>query len=435
MPSTRKMTIQELYPVFLQHNVISTDTRKIHPGSLFFALKGENFNGNDFAMEAIRAGASYAIVDDEKVKRGEMIIHVDDVLRTLQQLAAHHRKQFRIPVVAITGTNGKTTTKELCHAALSQKFNTVATSGNFNNHIGVPLTLLSITPQTEIAIIEMGANHPGEIGFLCTLAQPGYGLITNIGKAHLEGFGSFEGIVKTKTELYHYLKKNDGTIFLNADNTLLAGHAEGIRKVTYGLEEDVFLQGSNITADPFLQMDLRNGNTNLHVESHLYGGYNAENVMAAACMGFHFGVEANTLYEALSSYTPSNNRSQVIRTAKNLLILDAYNANPSSMELAISGFTKNKNTQPVLILGDMLELGAESDKEHKHILDLVKSSGFTYVYLVGPVFTRINTERGWHCFTDSELARIWLQHHSFEGATILLKGSRGMQLEKLVTVL
>ena len=429
------MTIPQLYQLFLQNHGISTDTRKIKPGTLFFALKGDHFNGNVFAKNALDAGATYAIVDEESLPINEKVVLVRDVLQTLQQLAAHHRNQFSIPVIAITGTNGKTTTKELCYAVLSQKYRTIATAGNFNNHIGVPLTLLSINKETEIAIIEMGANHGGEIDFLCKLASPGFGIITNIGKAHLEGFGSFEGVINAKTELYRYLKSNKGFIFLNSDNGLLVDHAKGINSDTYGIRKKANLYASKITADPFVHMRITNDKNKIPVLSKLYGIYNAENIMAAACVGFHFGVEPEKIQSAIDSYQPSYNRSQVIQTEHNQLILDAYNANPSSMELAITGFAKNSSMNRVLILGDMFELGIESEKEHIHILELLKRLGFKDVYLIGPEFTRLNTETGWHCFNDCELARMWLEHHPLLNTSILLKGSRGMRMETLLPVL
>ncbi len=429
------MTIPQLHQLFLQNSGISTDTRKIQPGTLFFALQGDHFNGNFFAENAVKAGAAYAIIDDETLPGNEKFIVVNDVLETLQQLAAYHRNQFSIPVIAITGTNGKTTTKELCHTVLSQKYHTVATVANFNNHIGVPLTLLSITKETEIAIIEIGANHGGEIDFLCRLASPDYGIITNIGKAHLEGFGSFEGVINAKTELYRYLKDHNGTIFLNADNQLLADHAEESNSITYGTLNTANLHASEITADPFVHMNIVNQQNKIQVLSQLYGICNAENIMSAACVGFHFGVEPKKIKSAIDSYRPTNNRSQIIHTEHNQLIMDAYNANPSSMELAITGFAKNNSGNKVLILGDMLELGNKSEKEHIYILELVKRSGFQNVYLIGPEFTRLNTEAGWHCFIDSDLARLWIEHHPFLDASIFLKGSRGMKLETLVPVL
>ena len=429
------MTIPQLHQIFLQHQGISTDTRKIVPGTLFFALKGDHFNGNRFAENALKAGADYAIVDDDQLPFHEHFIHVPDVLKALQELAAYHRRQFQVPVIAITGTNGKTTTKELCNSVLSEKFKTIATAGNLNNHIGVPLTLLSITKETEIAIIEMGANHPGEIDFLCNLADPGFGIITNIGKAHLEGFGSIEGVIQTKTELYRYLKNNNGMIFLNTDNQVLVSHSGGIRAVTYSTGNAANLRASDITADPFVQMKLVSDHHEIRIISQLYGLYNAENIMVAATMGFHFGIEPVKIKNAIESYLPSNNRSQVLQTKHNQVIMDAYNANPSSMELAIKGFEKTSSRNRVLILGDMLELGMESENEHKKILELVKQKGILDVYLVGPEFSKINTETVWHCFFDCELAGLWIAHHPFQDSTILIKGSRGMKLEALIPVL
>jgi UDP-N-acetylmuramoyl-tripeptide--D-alanyl-D-alanine ligase len=429
------MKIPQLYQLFLQHKGISTDSRKIQQGSLFFALQGDHFNGNDFAEKAIFDGAAYAIIDDKSLPANERYIPVKNVLQTLQNLAAYHRNQLSIPVIAITGTNGKTTTKELSYAILSQKFLTVATAGNFNNHIGVPLTLLSINPETEIAIIEMGANHCGEIDFLCKLANPDFGIITNIGKAHLEGFGSYNGVINAKTELYKYLKENNGSIFLNIDNKLLLEHADGIKSIAYGTKKSAKISASKITADPFVRIDISDKKSNILIASQLYGIYNAENIIAAACIGFHFGVEPEMIKKAIEEYKPSNNRSQIIHTKHNRVILDAYNANPSSMELAIAGFARDNTSNKVLILGDMFELGTESEKEHIHILELVQLTGFKDVFLIGPEFTRMNTEVGWHCFNDCELASLWLEHHPLLGSSILVKGSRGMKLETLVPLL
>jgi UDP-N-acetylmuramoyl-tripeptide--D-alanyl-D-alanine ligase len=427
--------ISDIYPLFRAHPVVSTDSRHVPPGSIFFALRGESFNGNEFAGKALDSGAAYAVVDEAAYATGNAHILVDNVLETLQHLAHHHRMQFNIPVIAITGSNGKTTTKELISGVLSRKFKTVATPGNLNNHIGVPLTLLNITSETEIAVVEMGANHPGEIGFLCNIAHPGYGIITNIGKAHLEGFGSFEGVVRTKTELYHFLREHHGKVFLNQDDELLVSHAENIMTITYG-SSDAALAARNISAEPFITMDLQLENKDcMHVESRLYGTYNAVNMMAAACIGQYFHVDPADIRSAIEGYEPGNNRSQVTRTERNLLILDAYNANPSSMKAALETFASSPYPEKTIILGDMLELGSDTDQEHMAILGLICQQAFKKVYLVGPVFTRLNTAREHICFHDCELARIWLEHHRIENQTILLKGSRGIRLEKLVDLL
>ena len=428
-------SINHLYAIFLEHPVVATDSRQVIPGSLFFALTGDSFNGNKFAAAALAQGAAYAVVDEAEYALDDHFILVENVLETLQELARYHRMQFNIPVVAITGTNGKTTTKELTCAVLSEKYQTLATKGNLNNHIGVPLTLLKLTNETEIALIEMGANHPGEIDFLCRIAQPGFGLITNIGKAHLEGFGGYEGVIRTKTELYRFLKEKNGTVFLNKQDELLVEHAIGMNTATYGT---IPANPGTIltTSDPFVTLYLRfcDGHE-LTIETKLYGRYNETNILAAAAVGHHFGVSPGQIKAALEDYEPDNNRSQVTRTETNLLILDAYNANPSSMEAALSNFAESGYPEKALILGDMLELGASSDEEHRHIMELIDRLGLTRVFLIGPVFTRLNTRRETMCFHDSELARMWLDHHRVTNSTILIKGSRGIRLEKLVDVL
>jgi len=427
--------IPDIYPIFLAHPFVSTDSRQVKPGSIFFALRGECFNGNEFAGKALDSGAAYAVVDESAYMVNDSCILVDDVLSTLQELSRHHRDQFDIPLIAITGTNGKTTTKELIHGVLSKKYRTIATRGNLNNHIGVPLTLLNLTAETEIAIIEMGANHPGEIEFLCNIALPTYGLITNIGKAHLEGFGSFEGVIKTKMELYNHLLEHGGTVFINNEDELLTGRSAGLNTIAYG-RPPADVVSTNVSADPFVAMDLQLcSGDNLRIESKLYGRYNSANILAAACIGHHFGITPDDIKSAIEEYKPGNNRSQVSPTARNLLILDAYNANPDSMKAAIEAFEASAYPEKVVILGDMLELGADSDQEHQIILDWINLLPFRQVFLVGPVFTRLNTKRENICFQDSLLAKLWLEHHKIENATILIKGSRGIRLEILVEAL
>jgi UDP-N-acetylmuramoyl-tripeptide--D-alanyl-D-alanine ligase len=427
--------IDKIYSEFLAHPVISTDSRQVQPGSIFFALRGDSFNGNEFAAKAIQSGASIAIVDEKRYACGESFILVDDVLATLQNLALHHRNQFNIPVIAVTGTNGKTTTKELIYSVLSKRFRVLATHANLNNHIGVPITLLNLTAETEIAIIEMGANHPGEIDLLCNIAKPDYGLITNIGKAHLEGFGSFEGVIKTKTELYRFISKNGGEIFLNNNDEILKEYSNGLKINTYGTTA-ADLYASHVSADPYVNVDLqfRDG-TKLRVESKLYGGYNANNILAAVCIGQRFEVPPLEIKTAIEEYQPANNRSQIFKSTRNLLILDAYNANPSSMKAAIDAFAATAYTEKTIILGDMLELGENSDEEHLHMLECIAKDKFSQVYLVGPIFTRLNTKRENLCFQDTELAKMWFEHFKIENATILIKGSRGIRLEKLVEYL
>lgn len=424
-------TINNIYPVFLSHPFVSTDSRNVKPGSLFFALRGESFNGNEYAGKALESGAAFAIVDEFKYALSDSCILVDDVLLTLQALSRHHRMQFDIPLIAITGTNGKTTTKELIHSVLSKKYKTLATRGNLNNHIGVPLTLLNLTNETEIAIIEMGANHPGEIDFLCNLAQPGYGVITNIGKAHLEGFGSFEGVIGTKTELYRFIREHGGEIFLNNEDETLKQHSEGLKTIAYG-RSPACLVANDISANPFVKLDIQlQDGASTTIESRLYGRYNAGNILVAACIGQHFNVSPKDIKSAIEEYRPGNNRSQITQTEHNLLILDAYNANPSSMRAAIESFAASTYPEKTVILGDMLELGKDSDHEHLEILNWVDQLSFQQVYLVGPTFTRLNSKRENICFQDSELAKMWIEHNKIENATVLIKGSRGIKLEKL----
>lgn len=427
--------LNKIYQLFSEHPVISTDSRQIQPGSIFFALKGESFNGNAYAEKALELGASCAVIDEPEYASNEKFFVVSDVLTTLQELARHHRRQFNIPVIGITGSNGKTTTKELIHNVLTTKYRTIATRGNLNNHIGVPLTLLGISPETEIAIIEMGANHPGEIDFLCRIALPDYGLITNVGKAHLGGFGGFEGVIRTKTELSHFLSEHGGVMFLNNRDELLVNRIKNRDLIRFGAPPgNVILL--NLIADPFVKLEVQFPDRSIVViESKLYGRYNANNILAAVSIGQHFGISSDRIKMAIEAYQPANNRSQIINTGRNMLILDAYNANPSSMEAALSMFAETDYSQKTVILGDMLELGEESDHEHQQILNFIDQLKFQQVYLVGPVFTRLNTKRENACFQDCELARMWLEHHRIENSTILIKGSRGISLEKLTDIL
>ncbi|MCX6243354.1 MAG: UDP-N-acetylmuramoyl-tripeptide--D-alanyl-D-alanine ligase [Bacteroidetes bacterium] len=427
------MTIEKLYEKFLDHPEVSTDSRNIPEGVIFFGLKGETFDGNEYAAMALEKGASYAVVDDKKFAAGSRCILVEDSLKTLQELAKYHRKQFDIPVIAITGTNGKTTTKELIAAVLSRKYRTLATSGNLNNHIGVPLTLLKLKKDTEIAIVEMGANHQGEIDFLCRIAEPAHGIITNIGKAHLEGFGGFEGVIQTKTELFRYLKSMNGSAFVNTGDPLLVEHSAGMQVIPYGNGQPAEIL--ELSSDPFVSLKIKLEKDMINVSTKLFGNYNADNVLAAACIGHYFGVAGSDIKDAIESYEPANNRSQLRKTESNVLILDMYNANPTSMEQALNHFSTYNSENKVLILGDMLELGSESDKEHLQVLALIDKLGFTDVYLVGPVFTRLNSKREWLCFQDSDLARMWLEHHKLQNSTVLIKGSRGIKLEKVVEML
>src|SRR5690606_7899062 len=358
------MHIDELYRLYRQYPRVCTDTRNILPDSIFFALKGERFNANTFAEEALSLGARYVVIDEAQYQKDERYILVDDVLQALQQLANHHRKQLHIPFIGVTGTNGKTTTKELLYAVLSQKFRVLATKGNLNNHIGVPLTLLSISEDVEAAIIEMGANHPEEIAFLCGLAEPTHGLITNVGKAHLEGFGSFEGVKKTKGELYDYLKSHDGVLFLQADNAHLVEmeQARGVNKVVrYGFSEGNDIIGRLEIANPFLTVSWhKNGGTDYKITTHLTGSYNTENILAAVAVGDYFGLTATEINAGVEGYVPTNNRSQITKTADNTVIADYYNANASSMAAALDNIAVIAGNKKVIILGDMFEMGEES---------------------------------------------------------------------------
>jgi len=427
--------LNKIYQFFSEHQVISTDSRQIQPGSIFFALKGESFNGNAYAEKALEQGASFAVIDEPEYASNDKFFVVSDVLTTLQELARYHRMQFTIPVIGITGSNGKTTTKELIHNVLATKYRTLATRGNLNNHIGVPLTLLGITPETEIAIIEMGANHPGEIDLLCRIAQPDYGLITNIGKAHLGGFGGFEGVIRTKTELSRFLSEHCGVMFLNNRDELLVNRINNVDLIRFGAPPgNVILL--NLISDPFVKLEVQFPDRSVVlIESKLYGRYNANNILAAASIGQHFGISSDRIKMAIEAYQPANNRSQIMKTDRNILILDAYNANPSSMEAALSMFDETDYPEKTVILGDMLELGEESDHEHQQILKFIDHFKFQHVYLVGPVFTRLNTKRENACFQDCDLARMWLEHHKIENSTVLIKGSRGIGLEKLTDIL
>ena len=425
------MLIKELYQIFIKHPQVSTDTRKIIKDSIFFALKGENFDGNLFASSALENGAAFAVIDNEKyyINNGKYIL-VDDTLGTLQLLAINHRQNFTIPFFGITGTNGKTTTKELINSVLSQKYETLATFGNLNNHIGVPLTILGITNDTEIAIIEMGANHVGEIGELCTIAQPDYGIITNLGKAHLEGFGSFEGIIKAKNDLYKYIKNKKGKIFINSNNELLINLSNNIDKVTYGTSDTDFCCGKLISANPNVEISYHYNELDINIKTNLVGSYNFENIMAAICVGVYFKIDHYLIKKALETYIPTNSRSQVVKTETNTLILDAYNANPTSMEQAIINFAKMDTNNKVLIIGDMLELGSYSLDEHQSILNLIEKENFKNVILVGKDFKIAN--KNFLSFTTSEEAREWLKNNPILNSTILIKGSRGIMLEKII---
>ncbi|HCY41295.1 MAG TPA: UDP-N-acetylmuramoyl-tripeptide--D-alanyl-D-alanine ligase [Prolixibacteraceae bacterium] len=429
------MEIAKLYQLFRQNPVVTTDSRNIPANSIFFALKGDNFNGNKFAGEALQKGAAFAVIDEPEFATCEEILLVDNVLLCLQELARYHRDKLDLPILAITGTNGKTTTKELIAAVLSMKFRINYTQGNLNNHIGVPLTLLSMTDETEIGIVEMGANHPGEIKILCDIANPDFGIVTNMGKAHLEGFGSFEGVIKTKTELYDYLRENDGKCFINADNELLIKQADGLEQVSYGKSETCFLTGELASTNYNLVVKALFPKGWLYLKSKLVGDYNFENLMAAACVGKYFEVDPLQIQDALEEYTPSNNRSQLIKKEKNILIMDAYNANPTSMMMALTNFANIRNEQKCVILGDMLELGTVSDEEHQKIADFIESQDFEEVFLIGPQFKKTVTGDKKKKFDNVELLSNYLKTQPIENKFILIKGSRGIHLEKILELL
>jgi UDP-N-acetylmuramoyl-tripeptide--D-alanyl-D-alanine ligase len=427
---------EKIYALFRQHAGVATDTRKELEDRLFFALSGENFNGNRFAEAALEKGAAAVIVDDPGVarKNDTRYILVDDALQSLQNLARYHRQKFAVPVLAITGTNGKTTTKELCAAVLSSGKKICYTQGNFNNHIGVPLTLLQIEENTETAIVEMGANHPGEIDKLCRIALPTHGLITNIGKAHLEGFGNFQGVVNTKNELYRFLRNRKGTVFVHKDDALLMQLSEDLSRVTYGLPPADY-SGELLSANPLVSVAWQQPQKTHLVKTNLYGRYNFPNIMAAVAVGSFFGITAAAIAAALAGYRPENNRSQILSTAHNTLILDAYNANPESMTLAIDNFAAQQFPHTVLILGDMFELGDASREEHQKIVDKLQSLSFQKVILVGKAFSETCSTDSFQRFATTGEAARYLKENPVRQAHILVKGSRGMALEKIIQYL
>ncbi|WP_207421848.1 UDP-N-acetylmuramoyl-tripeptide--D-alanyl-D-alanine ligase [Desertivirga brevis] len=432
------MTTEELYNIYLQYPTVCTDTRKIVKGCLFFALKGDNFDGNAFAEMAINEGAEYAVIDDPKVKKDDRYLVVEDVLVALQELARYHRKQLTIPFIGITGTNGKTTTKELLNSVLSQKYKTYATQGNLNNHIGVPLTLLAIGKDIELAIIEMGANHQKEIGFLSSIAQPTHGLITNVGKAHLEGFGGFEGVKKGKGELYDFLKSSGGTIFTNKTNPHLLEMSENKNLqniIFYGNAEGSEVSGEITENDPYLKVTWKNKDSAYSVKTNLTGAYNLENILAAATLGLHFNLSPSAINEGIMSYVPGNNRSQVTKTDRNTLICDYYNANPSSMAVALENFESLQSDNKVIILGDMFELGDESAQEHIAILSKASSTNATDRIFIGKEFYKGKNNFPGNFFESTTDAMEYLKLNPLINATVLIKGSRGMRLENLANLL
>ena len=447
------MSIEELYQIFCEHPEITTDSRNVPEGSLFFALKGESFDGNQYAISSLEQGASFAVIDDKDIYESatgdikDRLILAPDVLTTLQHLANHHRCQLGTTIIGVTGTNGKTTTKELIATVLQKKYNVLYTQGNFNNHIGVPKTLLRLTKEHQIAVIEMGANHPGEIKTLVNIVQPDYGIITNVGKAHLLGFGSFEGVIKTKGELYDYLREDRGTVFINNDNEYLKNISHDLRLIRYGQKADdkLLVKGELIECNPFLKFSW---NTNpsafspMEVQTKLIGSYNLDNALAAACIGTLFAVSAEDISEALSENTPSNNRSQMQKTADNSLVIDAYNANPTSMAAALDNFRLMKTDHKMCILGDMKELGDASAEEHTKVVETLSKSDFERIWLVGEEFRKaaeanpsLLANTSLSLFPTVEEVKAEIVANKPKGYTILIKGSNSTKLIQTVELL
>lgn len=427
--------VEKIYKLYLSNPVICTDTRNIFPGSLFFALKGQNFNGNSFAAQALESGARYAVIDEAGYQTSDKCILVDDVLNTLQLLANYHRRQLKFPFLAITGSNGKTTTKELIRNVLSKKYNTIATKGNLNNHIGVPLTILSIPVDAQFAVIEMGANHRGEIESYCKIAEPDYGLITNVGKAHLEGFGGFEGVKIGKGELYKSISENGKAIFINADNIHLSEMSELFKvktKINYGKKDEYYCSGKLISETSGLKVEWKCGDNSGIINSSIIGSYNFENILSAVCVGNYFNVPAKDINAAVEEYIPDNSRSQVIVRGSNTIILDAYNANPTSMDAALDNFSKISSDNKIVFLGEMAELGNESEKEHHGIINKLKRNNYAKIILVGNNFVPYAGELNYLHFQNSELATQWLKNNPVTNSYILIKGSRSTKMERIL---
>ena len=463
------MQTPDLYPIFLKHPFVTTDSRNCREGSIFFALKGEKFDGNDFIGQALRNGAAFAVGDRDGLPDDKRIIRVDDALLSLQNLASYHRKQLNPEVIAITGSNGKTTTKELIAAALSTLHPVLFTQGNLNNHIGVPLTLLQIKPFHHFAVIEMGANHPGEIRTLCRIVDPDFGLITNVGRAHLEGFGSFEGVVRTKTELYEYIREKNGSVFVNADNLILKKRSRNIKNIYYGTSPEAFIQGKIIESESFLEMDwwvsqnsfkqmedrwmafgyhLQDERPEIlfkkhRVKTQLVGNYNFENVLAAISVAVYFNPCKEALHEiflqlnqAIAAYSPTNNRSQSLKTERNHLIIDAYNSNPSSMKAALDNFLSLNVSPKLAIIGEMKELGEYSREEHRQLVGMLRESAIDRVMLCGESFLDTNSMAPeWMVFQHTGELLDFLRSETVSGFHILIKGSRANQLEKTIEFL
>lgn len=429
------MEIKALYDIFLKQGSVSTDTRSLQNGDIFFALKGPNFDANKLVLKALELGASYAVADDASLSDDPRIIKTPDVLTTLQQLANLHRRNCKATVIGITGSNGKTTTKELMGRVLSKKYETLITPGNLNNHIGLPLTLLRLKESTELAVIEMGANHQGENRKLCLIAEPDYGLVTNIGKDHLEGFGGYTGAINANSELYSYISDKGGMLFVNRDNELLDRLSTRIRRFTYGSSVDNDLYGELISADPFIHIAWEYGPMQSVVKTRLIGDYNTENVLAAIAAGCRFGIEKQDINDAIASYEPRNNRSQLVDTGRNRVILDAYNANPSSMEAAIRNFEQIRGRRATYILGDMLEMGIYSEEEHANILRLLTDLDADSVILVGKEFGKVYGGDDWLHFEHVDQLIKHLSTNPLHGHDVLIKASRGIMLEKILPYL
>lgn len=437
------MDKKNLYELFLQHPTITTDSRNVPEGSLFFALKGETFDGNAYAKMALEKGAAYAVIDEKEYadENNERLILVDDVLVALQQLAKFHRVHLGTPIIGITGTNGKTTTKELIATVLKKKYNVLYTQGNFNNHIGVPKTLLQMRKEHDIAVIEMGANHPGEIKTLVEIVLPDFGIITNVGKAHLLGFGSFEGVIHTKGELYDFIRELQGTVFINNDNPHLIGISQDLKLVKYGQKDadDLLVKGQLLECNPFLKfqwgIQTADNSQSSTVQTRLIGSYNLDNALAAACIGTYFEVPANDISAALEEYAPSNNRSQLTITKDNKLVVDAYNANPTSMKAALDNFRLIPADHKMCILGQMGELGDVSDEEHQKVIEQIGEGGFEQVWLVGENFTKTQHPAQYRLFANVDEVKAAIATQKPQGYLILIKGSNSNKLVQTVELL
>jgi UDP-N-acetylmuramoyl-tripeptide--D-alanyl-D-alanine ligase len=427
------MIIEKIHALYLNCSGVSTDTRKINWNSMFFALKGDNFDGNTFTVDALKLGAKCAIIDNEAYASGSNTILVEDVLQTLQSLARYHRTYLGTKIIALTGSNGKTTTKELINAVLSKKYKTTATAGNLNNHIGVPLTLLSMTKETELGLVEMGANHQKEIAFLCNIALPDFGYITNFGKAHLEGFGGVQGVIKGKSEMYSHLVKHNKSAFVNSDDPIQLEKTKEVKSIKFGIDskpDNIVIE--LISSEPYVKVKYMN----MDIDSNLIGSYNFGNISAAIAMGNYFNVSDDDIKSAIESYTPQNNRSQIIEKNSNKIFLDAYNANPTSMEAALQNFYKQNEENKIIILGDMFELGSEADKEHKHIVEIAQEMSFNSNFFIGENFYRNKIDNTNFLFYKSfDDFKQKIEASKFDEALILIKGSRGMALERVLELI